>query len=167
MFNIKDWAQHAENQQRLIVGLCIALACLTGFTFIYDVWQWRDDWVLINKAPPALPADDDSASMNLIARIKDAHLFGLSIAGGNMPVTNLQFVVTGIIKTEDGSSKASISIAGQPSKIYQTGDGLPYGVKVYEITPDTVILENDGRLEKLPLPREKLQFKPFSAEERE
>jgi hypothetical protein len=62
-------------------------------------------------------------------------------------------------------SKAYISISGQPGKIYQIGDNLPYGVKVYDITPDTVILENDGHLEKLPLPREKLLFKRKNIQE--
>ena len=57
-------------------------------------------------------------------------------------------------------SKAYISIDGQPSKIYQVGESLPSGVKVYDITPNEVVLENDGNLEKLPLPREQLKFKP-------
>lgn len=155
-----------ENQQHIIVAVCIALALLTSFTFIYVTWQWRDDWLLTQQEAKAaaIPKADETA--NLIASIPDAHLFGLSLSNGDVPITNLQLLVTGIVKAEDGSSKAYISIAGAPSKIYQSGDSLPYGVKVYDITQDTVILENDGRLEKLPLPREKLQFKPFNAEER-
>jgi hypothetical protein len=56
-------------------------------------------------------------------------------------------------------------MSGQPSKIYQVGDSLPYGVKVHEITHDAVILENGGHLEKLPMTREKLKFKPRDTEE--
>ena len=101
----------------------------------------------------------------MIASIPDEHLFGKAFSkSGDVPITNLQLRVTGIVKVQDeenGSySKAYISISGQPSKIYQVGDSLPYGVKVYAISHDTVILENGGRLEKLPLPREKLVFKP-------
>ena len=78
-----------------------------------------------------------------------------------MPVTNLQMRVTGIVKMsgQSNSSKAYISVEGQPGKIYQEGDDLPNGVRIYTISDDAVILDIDGRFEKLPLPREKLQFK--------
>ena len=73
-------------------------------------------------------------------------------------------VITGIVKSmDDGKGKASkvyISLAGKPSKIYQLGDTLPYGVRIYQITADTIIFDNDGRLEKLSLTRDKLVFKP-------
>ncbi len=95
------------------------------------------------------------------------HLFGMS-ATGDMPITNLELRVTGIAREADAQSenvsRAYISIAGGVSKIYQVGDSLPDGVKIYDITSDTVILENSGKLEKLPMPRQKLQFKPRDQE---
>jgi type II secretory pathway component PulC len=102
---------------------------------------------------------------NNITSVPNEHLFGKMVSKtGAMPVTNLQFRVTGIVKVDtekyEAFSKAYISISGQPSKIYQIGDSLPYGVKVYDITSDAVILENEGHLEKLPLPREHPTFKP-------
>ncbi|RDI38057.1 type II secretion system protein N [Aquicella lusitana] len=159
-------------QQRLTLGLCAALAVLLGFTFVYSITQWYGDWELTHQAPPPAPTlTSADATTRMIAAIPDQHLFGKSFTGsGEVPITNLQLRVTGIVKvtTEQNgnASKAYISIAGQPSKIYQVGDTLPYGVKIYEITPDAVILENDSQLEKLPLPREKLQFKTRQSEER-
>jgi type II secretory pathway component PulC len=150
-------------QQRML-ALCALLATLVFFTLFYTSWQWHTDWTLTHQSTNILPVTmitDNTAAM--IAAIPDAHLFGRSIAkNGEVPVTNLQFTITGIVKVNNEAghtvSKAYISTSGQPSNIYQIGDTLPYGVKVYDITPDTVILENNGQLEKLPLARERLHF---------
>ena len=145
--------------QRYLLGGVITLGGFVFATFLYVASAWYLDWQLANQQPaPAVKMDTD-ANARLIATIPDQHLFGIS-ATGDMPVTNLQLRVTGIARETDANndniSKAYISIAGGPSKIFQVGDTLPDGVKIYEITPDTVILENAGQLEKLPLPREKL-----------
>lgn len=155
--------------QQTLLGICGGLATLLAITFMYCAWQWQSDWALAHEEvqpTSALVSIQDSTS--LINDIPNEHIFGQ--ASGDVPITSLQLRVTGIVKinTEEGGSysKAYISISGQPSKIYQTGDSLPYGVKVYDITSDTVILENDGRLEKLPMPRQQLEFKPRNTEER-
>lgn len=152
------------------MGISIALAVLVVFTSVYALWQWRNDWVIAHQAitaSPTVSTSDDTAT--LIASLPHAHLFGQSLEGDNMPISNLQLHVTGIVKVQNEQqnevSKAYISISGQPSKIYQVGDSLPDGVKVYDIAPDAIVLQNDGRLEKLPLAREKLQFKPRTSEE--
>jgi general secretion pathway protein C len=163
--NLNDLTSNFQFSHRMVMGLCIALTALVCITFTYSAWQWRNDWVLSrqnNAAAPELPKIEENN--DLIASIPGDHIFGKSTTNlGQMPVTNLQMSVTGIVKVTEQSglvSKAYISISGQPSKIYQVGDNLPYGVKVYDITPSEVILENDGHFEKLPLPREKLKFKP-------
>jgi general secretion pathway protein C len=149
----------------------LLLAIVAFFLIGYSLWRWHGDWVIAHQpltAKPTLNATDETATM--IAGIPDDHLFGNTYSkNGDVPISDLQLRVTGIVKVENETStsvsKAYISISGQPSKIYQVGDSLPYGVKVHEITADAVILENGSRLEKLPLPREKLEFKPRPAEE--
>jgi type II secretory pathway component PulC len=146
--------------QRTILGIIAVLIFLTLLTIFLTIQQWRSDWELTHQVIPAVtPAQNDAA--NMIAALPSTHLFGQSLSG-EMPISSLQMRVTGIVKVEneEGSlSKAYISVSGQPSKIYQKGDNLPHGVRIYAITPDSVILERDGQLEKLPLPREKLEFK--------
>lgn len=154
--------------QRTLLTISLLLAALVSFTFGYDIWQWHDDWQLTHTMP-TIPADDtNKATTHLLADLPKEHLFGQSFTDGNVPISNLQLLVTGINAVEnsqdDLTSKAYISIAGQPSKIYAVGDELPDGVKVYAITPNAVILENDGHFEKLPLPRAELQFKPIGEE---
>lgn len=142
--------------QRTIIGIGGALAALCLLTAGFCAWQWHHDWAIAHQEAITV-----SSSINkdaeLISSLPDAHLFGRSLSGGSVPITNLQLRVTGIVK--GNPSKATISIAGEPSQIFQVGDDLPDGVKIYEIMPDAVILENEGKLERLPLPREPLQFK--------
>lgn len=152
--------------QRLLLGLTAGLAVITAITLIYICRQWYGDFQLAHAPTARLTPSTTNETSALIAQLPDYHLFGKGMAG--LPITSLQLLVTGIVKIDDehGSySKAYISISGQPSKIYQVGDELPGGVRVYNISNDTVILENDGELEKLPLPRQPLQFKPRATEE--
>ncbi len=155
---------------RYAQGVCALLAALCVFTFLDTLWQWHSDWVLAHQVvvPSKTLASTDQMAA-LIAAIPNEHLFGESLSKNNMPITNLQLLVTGIVKTtsdqQETTSKAYISMSGQPSHIYQVGDVLPSGVKIYAITPNAVILQIDGHLEKLPLPRERLQFKPRNKEE--
>lgn len=138
------------------IGLAILLCCM----FFYCAKQWYGDWLLAHQTQKVVLNEiKRDQTQNQVLTLPDAHLFGQSLTH-EVPITNLQFRVTGIVEKGDESlSKAYISISGQPGKIYQSGDQLPYGVKVYAITTNAVILENNNRLEKLPLPRAKLKFK--------
>lgn len=140
----------------LVLGLilCVALMLFSR--------QWYADWKLVQQRviPTETISHHEDDNQKLIASLPNTHLFGKPISPGSVPLSSLQFKVSGIVKTEiSKDSKVYISLAGGGSKIFHVGDKLPYGVKVYEITPDAVILENDGHLEKLTLTRDKLQFK--------
>ena len=155
------------NNPRTLLIICLVLALMTSMAIFYTAWQWRADWQVAHQVVTAKPVLKlTNAHVSLINDLPKAHLFGQAFSKGQVPTSNLQLRVTGIVKADQSplgafskASKAYISIAGQPSKIYHIGDDLPYGVKVYDITTNMVILQNDGRLEKLPLPREPLAFK--------
>lgn len=157
---------HFYLPQRLALGLTIGLSAVLSITLIYVCWQWYDDFQLAHTHQTSITLPTTTEAATLITNLPNTHLFGKGMAG--LPITSLHLLVTGIVKVGDepnASSKAYISISGQPSKIYHVGDELPGGVHVYSISNDTIILENDGELEKLPLPRQPLQFKPRSTEE--
>jgi general secretion pathway protein C len=165
---INELISSIQVTQRTLLSLCVGLGVLLATTLGYCLWQWYDDWRFTQQPmSAATKIDNANAVASLINHIPDDHLFGKSV--GQMPVTNLQMSVTGIVKVlhhhSHHASKAYISIDGQPSKIYKVGDVLPNGVKINDITTDAVILENEGRSEKLPLPREKLKFKPKNREQ--
>lgn len=163
--NLNKLRLPADLQQQGLLGICLATAAAVLITSLYSAWQWHQDWTMAHRETIAAPAMNTTDFLeNTIKTIPDNHIFGANTNKlGNIPISNLQFRVTGIVKMENSqqgaNSKAYISTAGQISKIYQTGDLLPYGVKVYEISSNAVILQNDGHLERLPLPRESLQFK--------
>ncbi|OGT38535.1 MAG: hypothetical protein A3F11_04585 [Gammaproteobacteria bacterium RIFCSPHIGHO2_12_FULL_37_14] len=149
------------NKQQSLVGSCIIFSILILFFIIYSFKQWQSDWTLTHAQTSATPLLR-TVNLEIENSLPNEHIFGQS-STGMMPITNLQLRVTGIVRIENDQehtySKAYISMAAQPSKIYQIGDTLGYGVKIYDITADAVILENDNHIEKLPLPREKLKFK--------
>jgi hypothetical protein len=164
--NLNEISLNINLSHRAMMGICAGLACLVCFSSVYSLWQWRSDWLLSHQSPPPLALANPNEFNDIIASIPDSHIFGKSPT--KMPISNLQMQVTGIVKMPEESglpSKAYISIEGQPSKIYKVGDDLPYGVKVHDITAHEVIVENEGEFEKLPLPREKLEFKPRKTEE--
>lgn len=156
-------------QSKTLLGLVGTIALSIVFTLGFAITQWKADWQLAHQSMVGnMTIVSQDKSSQLIASLPEQHLFGQVLSKmGDVPITNLQLRVTGIVKVNSEQhgnvSKAYISIASQPSKIYQVGDSLPYGVKVYAIAPHAVILENNGQLEKLLLPRENLIFKKFSS----
>jgi hypothetical protein len=154
--------------QRAINAIYGGIALIIGMTFIGCLAQWRDDWKLTHQ-PNTSTEQFGNKTMSMIAAIPGDHLFGKS-AGGKIPISSLELRVTGIVKVEDEHgnevSKAYISQAGQAAKIYQIGDNITDNVKIHSISADTIILDNGGELEKLPLPREPLVFKPRDDTER-
>jgi type II secretory pathway component PulC len=96
----------------------------------------------------------------LITKIPEQHLFGtaVKINTSDLPITSLQLQLIGVIAAKpDNLSRIIISSAGGSGKVYKIGDALG-AIRVNAITPSGVILENNGRLEKLPLQREMLSF---------
>src|SRR3990167_1369044 len=142
-------------------GLYALFAGLIGLTFLYAALTWKSDFVLAH-GESALKATTPPIALQEVKTpsLPEQHVFGQSFSKNEVPISNLQLIITGIVKGEGETSKVYLSLAGQPSKIYQEGDHLPYGVKIYAITADTIILENNGQLEKVPLRREHLVFKP-------
>lgn len=146
-----------------VVGITGALVALVFFTFCHAFVQWHEDWKIAHQMPVTVSVTMQDDAGALITGLPQSHLFGQNFAkNGDMPISNLQLHITGIVKIngDQRASKVYISMADQPGKIYLIGDQIAYDVKVYAITANSVILENDGHLEKLLLSREKLQFKP-------
>ena len=153
-----------KNNPLYILAVLIFCCFITG---ILSLWQWHDDWLFAHQTNPVMQkAIHKDETAVLIEDLPKQNLFGKAL--GDAPITNLQFHVTGIVKAEGiDTSKAYISTGGKTSKIYYIGDKLPYGISIYDITADAVLLENNGRIEKLLLAREPLQFKKKMAAKNE
>jgi general secretion pathway protein C len=89
-----------------------------------------------------------------------AHLFGIAAQGtkaldpSNAPPSSANLMLAGTIATQDPKhGVAIISDGGGPSKVYSVGDNVS-GASLYSVYLDHVILDRNGALETLTLPRQ-------------
>lgn len=111
-------------------------------------------------APPTL-AQSQTQSVD-VASIANAHLFGappIETAPGqdaaNAPQSNLPLVLVGIIAADD--PRNGLAILGENAagaKVYAVGDNVPGGAKLHSVFGDRVVIDRNGTLESLMLPRQ-------------
>lgn len=78
-----------------------------------------------------------------------------------VPETRSRLQLHGIFyATDPQQSQAIIAVEGDQAKVYHPGDVVDGSIKVHEIKSDEVILNRDGLLEKLVLPKKGLEFAP-------
>src|SRR5271156_4845719 len=112
------------------------------------------------RHPGAGPAKSPLRSHNLdLAAITNAHLFGAAPSakqdGANAPQTNIPLVLTGTIAGNDPQNGLAIlGQTAQTAKVYAVGDNVPGGAKLHSVYSDRVVIERDGQLESLALPRQ-------------
>jgi len=94
------------------------------------------------------------------ALIANAHLFGSAQAeaqadASNAPQTSMALVLTGIIAA--GDPRQGLAIIGEnagAARVKAVGDSLPGGATLHSVYDDRVLLDRNGRLESLALPRQ-------------
>jgi general secretion pathway protein C len=94
-----------------------------------------------------------------LATITNAHLFGTPPAlkqdGANAPQTSMPLVLTGIIAGNDPQNGLAIlGQSAQSAKVYAVGDSVPGGARLHSVYNDRVVIDRDGQLESLALPRQ-------------
>jgi general secretion pathway protein C len=94
-----------------------------------------------------------------VAAIANAHLFGAAPAaretGANAPQTSMPLVLTGIIAGNDPQNGLAIlGPTAQTAKVFAVGDNVPGGAKLHAVYTDRVVIDRDGQLESLVLPRQ-------------
>lgn len=102
---------------------------------------------------------------NSYTAILNSPLFGIyipdNIADGGVKKSLLNVTVAGILlsnKTEH--SQVIIRSANNEETVYQIGDTIPGDALVKRITANDVIVEHDGNIERLSLPKNGLNFEP-------
>jgi hypothetical protein len=74
----------------------------------------------------------------------------------NAPPTNMPLVLTGIIAASDPKSGMGMAIIGTQAgnaKIYPVGQRVPGNARVHAVYVDRVLLERNGVIEALTLPK--------------
>jgi general secretion pathway protein C len=95
-----------------------------------------------------------------VASITNGHLFGTvavqaqSGSAADATQTSMQLVLTGIIAGKD--PRVGFAIVGEnatAAKVHAVGDNVPGGAKLHSVYSDRVLLDRNGHLEYLALPR--------------
>jgi general secretion pathway protein C len=91
--------------------------------------------------------------------IASAHLFGAAPvtaqSGRGAPPTSIPLVLTGTIAGNDPQNGLAIlGQTAQTAKVYAVGDNVPGGAKLHSVYSDRVVIDRDGQLESLALPRQ-------------
>lgn len=77
----------------------------------------------------------------------------------NVKPSGLDLTLVGIVFSKDPKqSMAIISAPGNQVQHFFLGDWVPGQAKINQITPDGVVLEREGQLESLSLPKDELDF---------
>jgi general secretion pathway protein C len=152
-----DWRRHAP---RLATGL---LGSLIALDASHTVWAVR---VLsrVPKPPPpvAVPQRDRGYDIDQVVQ---AHLFGeparapVQMDAANAPETQLDLTLTGVVATADPKTGfAILRAADKPAHFYRVGANLEEttGGRLHRVFVDRVVLELDGKLQTLRLPRQAL-----------
>jgi len=106
-------------------------------------------------AAPVLPRVSVNPTLQL-ATIVNAHLFGggAVASGGDAPATTMPLILAGVIADPDpGKGVAIIGENAAAGKLYSVGAAIPGGVHLHAVYSDRVLLERNGGLETLMLPR--------------
>jgi general secretion pathway protein C len=123
------------------------------------------DLAASGKAPGAAGAGAQglalrSRSVN-VAAITNSHLFGSAAVEAtpqdpaHATPTSIPLVLTGIIAANDPrNGLAILGPTAAATKVYAVGDNVPGGAKVHSVLNDRVVLDRNGNLEYLTLPKQ-------------
>jgi len=134
-------------------GLALALGVQAAF-ILTDITGFR------KTPPPSGPMASPFLSHSVnVATITNAKLFGQKPAAavgddGHAAQSSMPLVLTGIISADDPRNGLAI-LGPNPAgtKVYAVGDNVPGGAKVHSVLADRVVLDRNGTLEYLALPK--------------
>lgn len=130
----------------LVLAGIITLYLLFLFsTFISDFRKTHHAMMAIRLQPLTQPP----------IHLANLHLFGTySVVVANLPESTLQLTLQGTIVFLDNpnNSRAIVVSPGNPPQSYKTGDILPGNAKVSRIEKDYIVINDNGALQKVPLP---------------
>jgi general secretion pathway protein C len=114
----------------------------------------------VSHRPPDRAVAGNSAHPPLnLAALGNGHLFGLPPApppvdDANAPATSMPLVLVGTIAGVDPKNGlAIIGTTASNAKVYPVGDRVPGNARVHAVYADRVLLDRNGSIEALLLPR--------------
>lgn len=144
----------------------MALTVLVGYSGAELSWRLFDDEPTFAALSPA-PVEPTDSPVTIpgpgYAQLAALHLFGEAAAEApkpspvNAPKTRLQLTLRGIFLSDAPADRmAIIADSKGRERPYRIGDPIGDSAVVKEIHPQRVLLERNGRLEALDLPKERI-----------
>jgi general secretion pathway protein C len=129
------------------------------------------------SATPPLPASAPALARHMgtnVGLITGADLFGkVPVAApppqdaATAPQSTIPLLLTGVVAREDPAAGLAIigQASGQASKVYTVGESVPGGAKLHGVYADRAVIDRDGHLEALFLPKAtgSVRGQPFTA----
>ena len=118
-------------------------------------------WAFLPRPKSAVATYSPAPAVNLrqppAGKVADQHLFGLANqpAGNlnNAPDTTLALTLHGIVAGKNAQDSRALIVANGDEEPYAVGASLPGGAVIRAIFPDRVMLDRNGRVEALRLPK--------------
>ena len=154
-------AQFIYRQLPIAISLLLVIAC--AYTLAQVTWMFfpEPETDQATVARPSTPGNKPVSQQQSIRQLTAAHLFGeanktAAQTAAKAPVTRLNLALKGVLASTPESRASAIIAQGKNGKedIYSIGDKIQNGVSIKEIHPEHVILDRQGRLEKLELLKE-------------
>ena len=151
--------------KRLVIGV-IVLLCLLIALVVYQIILQLFFAKSTNLAQRQQQGQQEVQVADVpLSKLPEWHLMGRApqqqTNGKNVPKTTLRFTLQGISKANQAEfSQAIIAKSGAKGQVYAVGDNVDSGIRVHEILADSVVLDRNGVLEKLELPKKELEFAP-------
>jgi general secretion pathway protein C len=111
--------------------------------------------VPVSSGPAALARSPINPTLQL-AVIVNAHLFGSAgvTSNGEAPQTTMPLILAGVIADKDpNKGQAIIGENAIAAKLYAVGGAIPGGARLHAVYSDRVLIERNGAIEALNLPR--------------
>ncbi len=155
--NITQLVSKYQQDQRLAWAVTAIFALLLCYSF----WQFIQVFTKYNQ--PTLEETRPLPIIQPTANVAQWHLFGSYISNiESLPEAQLNITVVGIFYASNpDNSQVLLSSAGAPAKVFKLHQTIPGGAKIKEILQDTIVLEQNGKLQKLRLKVPNLQFAPL------
>jgi len=151
------WSRLLEQRgaQLVVIGLLIALAIDSALILTRIVGGLTSSAPAAGPVRPAAVRSAPNPAVEL-ATIVNAHLFGLAGAqpGSTAPQTTIPLILAGVIADKDPTKgQAIIGDSAAGAKLFAVGAMIHSGVRLNSVYGDRVLIERNGRLETLMLPR--------------
>lgn len=151
----------SKHAKWLIIGLIALFSILIVVEFSTLFFSSIEDTSTANEVVrgPAKPNTFDS--------IRKTSLFGIYVADDlnddNVKKSMLNITLVGILLGNTAEeSQVIIRAANGEEKNYRVNDKIPGGVLIKRIMPEVIIVEHDGGLESVSLPKNELIFEPVA-----